>query len=58
MNFPFQGNILDWYWNVSREVAVVPIDNKKVDPKFMSYFIASGISQKWFGGVKKTEQHK
>lgn len=40
-------------WNVSREVAVVPIDNKKVDPKFISYYIASGISQKWFGGVKK-----
>ena len=40
-------------WNVSREVAVVPIDRKKIDTKFISYFIASGISQKWFGGVQK-----
>ena len=40
-------------WNVSREVAVVPIDSTKVNPAFLSYLIGSGISQKWLGKVKK-----
>lgn len=40
-------------WNVSREVAVVPIDSTKVNPAFLSYFIASGASQQWLGKVKK-----
>jgi type I restriction enzyme S subunit len=40
-------------WNVSREVAVIPIDNNKVDPSFIAYFIGSVTAQKWLGGVKK-----
>jgi type I restriction enzyme, S subunit len=40
-------------WNVSREVAVVPIDSQKVNPEFLSYLIGSGTSQHWLGGVKK-----
>ena len=40
-------------WNVSREVAVVPVNPKRVDPEFLSYLIGSGASQHWLGGVKK-----
>lgn len=40
-------------WNVSREVAVVPVDHSKVNPIFLSYLIGSGVSQQWLGGVKK-----
>lgn len=40
-------------WNVSREVAVVPIDQSKANPIFISYLIGSGVSQQWLGGVKK-----
>jgi type I restriction enzyme S subunit len=40
-------------WNVSREVAVVPVDTSKVNPLFLSYFIGSNISQEWLGNVKK-----
>jgi len=40
-------------WNVSREVAMVPIDPKRINPTFLSYMIGSGTSQKWLGGVKK-----
>jgi type I restriction enzyme, S subunit len=40
-------------WNVSREVAVVPIDSSQINPAFVSYVIGSGTSQRWLGGVKK-----
>jgi type I restriction enzyme S subunit len=40
-------------WNVSREVAVVPIDPRRIRPEFVSYLIGSGTSQQWLGGVKK-----
>jgi type I restriction enzyme S subunit len=40
-------------WNVSREVAVVPIDSSQANPLFISYLIGSGVSQQWLGGVKK-----
>ncbi len=40
-------------WNVSREVAVVPVDSSQVNPVFLSYLIGSGVSQQWLGGVKK-----
>jgi len=40
-------------WNVSREVAVVPVDRGRINPSFLSYFIGSGVSQQWLGGVKK-----
>ncbi len=40
-------------WNVSREVAVVPIDHGRINPSFLSYLIGSGVSQEWLAGVKK-----
>lgn len=40
-------------WNVSREVAVVPVNSSCVNPAFLSYLIASGASQQWLGNVKK-----
>jgi len=40
-------------WNVSREVAVVPIDSTKANPSFIAYLIGSIASQKWLSGVKK-----
>ena len=40
-------------WNVSREVAVVPADNKLVAPSFLAYWIGSDISQRWLGRVEK-----
>jgi type I restriction enzyme S subunit len=40
-------------WNVSREVAVVPVNASRVNPAFLSYLIGSGTSQYWLGGVKK-----
>jgi type I restriction enzyme, S subunit len=40
-------------WNVSREVAVVPIDPTRIRPEFVSYLIGSGTSQQWLGAVKK-----
>jgi type I restriction enzyme S subunit len=40
-------------WNVSREVAVAPIDPTKVNPRFAAYCIGSGVSQEWLGGMKK-----
>jgi type I restriction enzyme, S subunit len=40
-------------WNVSREVAVVPVDPSKIHPAFLAYSIGAGVSQRWLGGVKK-----
>lgn len=40
-------------WNVSREVAMVPIDNSQVDSEFLAYWIGSAESQEWLTGVKK-----
>ena len=40
-------------WNVSREVAVVPIDSTRINPYFLNYLIGCGTSQEWLGGVKK-----
>ncbi|MFZ1576202.1 MAG: restriction endonuclease subunit S [Chromatiaceae bacterium] len=40
-------------WNVSREVAVVPADNKLVAPSFLAYWIGSDTSQRWLGRVEK-----
>lgn len=40
-------------WNVSREVAVVPVDSTRITPEFVSYLIGSGTSQKWLSGKKK-----
>ncbi len=40
-------------WNVSREVAVVPVDQAKICSEYVSYFIGTSSSQDWLGGVKK-----
>lgn len=40
-------------WNVSREVAVVPVDTEKLDPAYLACWIGSAGSQHWLGGVKK-----
>ncbi|MGH0038003.1 MAG: restriction endonuclease subunit S [Myxococcota bacterium] len=40
-------------WNVSREVAVVPIDEREVDPWFLAYWVGSDSSQRWLARVKK-----
>lgn len=40
-------------WNVSREVAVVPVDPRRIDPKFVCYHVGARSSHEWRGGVKK-----
>lgn len=40
-------------WNVSREVAVVPTDTKKINPHFLAFWIGSDKSQRWLSGVEK-----
>jgi len=40
-------------WNVSREVAVVPVDADTVDPDYIAYWIGSDSSQLWLRGVQK-----
>lgn len=40
-------------WNVSREVAVIPIDQESANPKFIALWIASEERQRWLTGVSK-----
>ena len=40
-------------WNVSREVAVVPVDATRIDPAFLAYSIGSTESQRWLARVEK-----
>jgi type I restriction enzyme S subunit len=40
-------------WNVSREVAVVPADNSKVDSTFLSLWIGAEGSQRWLAKVER-----
>jgi type I restriction enzyme, S subunit len=40
-------------WNVSREVAVVPVDVTIADPKFVALYLASDEAQKWLSGVER-----
>lgn len=40
-------------WNVSREVAVVPVDQSKIVPAFIAYWIGSDSTQRWLTGVQK-----
>ncbi len=40
-------------WNISREVACVPIDQLKVNSNYLAYLIGSNFSQNWLSGVKK-----
>jgi len=45
-------------WNVSREVAVVPVDNHQIDPHYAAYWIATKESQNWLTGVIKGVAYK
>lgn len=40
-------------WNVSREVAVVPVAAESAMPEFLAYWIGSKDSQDWLTGVQK-----
>jgi len=40
-------------WNVSREVAVVPVDTAHVDSTYLAYWIGSEPSQRWLNRVEK-----
>lgn len=40
-------------WNVSREVAVVPVNADMLDPEYAAFWIGSRTSQDWLSGVKK-----
>jgi type I restriction enzyme S subunit len=40
-------------WNVSREVAVVPADQQKIDPIFLAFWIGAERSQRWLSKVEK-----
>ncbi|GAA0723107.1 restriction endonuclease subunit S [Dokdonella soli] len=40
-------------WNVSREVAVVPVDQSRVSPEFLAFWIATDEVQRWLTGVQK-----
>jgi type I restriction enzyme S subunit len=40
-------------WNVSREVAVVPIGSLTLNPEYAAFWIGSRASQDWLSGVKK-----
>ena len=40
-------------WNVSREVAVVPCDQTRINSAFLAYWIGTAESQKWLTGVLK-----
>jgi type I restriction enzyme, S subunit len=40
-------------WNISREVAIVPVDPSLMGSHYCAYWIAGRASQRWLGGVKK-----
>ena len=40
-------------WNVSREVAVVPVDPSKINPQFLAFWIGAERSQQWLTGVER-----
>jgi type I restriction enzyme S subunit len=40
-------------WNVSREVAVVPVDNERVNSHFLAFWIGSDDRQRWLSKVEK-----
>ena len=45
-------------WNISREVAMVPVDRTQLDPEFASYFISTRTAQAWLTGVIKGAAYK
>jgi len=40
-------------WNVSREIAVLPVDVSRVNPEYVALWIASDESQSWLGAMEK-----
>jgi type I restriction enzyme S subunit len=40
-------------WNISREVAVLPVDQSIVNSHFAAYWVASDASQQWLAGMEK-----
>ena len=40
-------------WNVSREVAVIPLDHSILSPTFLAFWIGAESSQAWLTGVQK-----
>jgi len=40
-------------WNVSREVAVIPVDTDKVESRFLAFWIGADASQGWLSKVEK-----
>lgn len=40
-------------WNVSREIAVVPVDSERILPTFLAFWIGSSASQRWLARVRK-----
>lgn len=40
-------------WNVSREIAVVPVDTERFDPEFLAFYIGSEDGQRWLSRVQK-----
>lgn len=45
-------------WNISREVAMVPVDHTRLDPDFASFFISTRKAQNWLTGVVKGAAYK
>lgn len=45
-------------WNISREVAMVPVDRARLDPDFASFFISTRKAQQWLTGVVKGAAYK
>lgn len=40
-------------WNISREVAIVPVDTQQATSDFIALALASDESQRWLGSVEK-----
>ncbi|MFZ2852642.1 MAG: restriction endonuclease subunit S [Rhodocyclaceae bacterium] len=40
-------------WNVSREVAVLPVDRALVNPSYVAFWVASENSQRWLAKMEK-----
>jgi type I restriction enzyme S subunit len=40
-------------WNISREVAMIPVNTDFINPKFVAFYIATNSSQRWLTSVKK-----
>lgn len=45
-------------WNISREVAMVPVDQSRLDPDFASFFVSTRTAQAWLTGVIKGAAYK